>query len=38
MILYEFSYEKICQLEISEIVLYIILFKWEELIGLMYHK
>ena len=27
MILYEFSYEKICQLEISETVLYIILFK-----------
>ena len=38
MILYEFSYEKICQLEISETVLYIILFKWEKLIRLMYHK
>ena len=38
MILYDFSYEKIDQLEVSETVLYIFLFKWEKLTGLMYYK
>lgn len=38
MILYDFSYEKMYQLEVSEIVLYIFLFKWERLTGLMYYK